>query len=423
MKQLSRFLGLTLVACLGAIVLSQTFSLPSLAHMSDLTLAEVQVQDNQAQVRLTFPTVLVSHADDNQNGKLSDLEIANHQEELQTYFSDRFQLTNAGGNPALVTVTPSPEDLLPDTPENAAQTHSTVAVEYQWSQPVTRLNIRYGLYDGEMPFAHCLTTLQYNEQVKTILLSTDQPEQSITLSATPTDNLISKGWLLALPIAFLWGGAHALSPGHGKTMIGAYLVGAKATNRHAVLLGLTTTVTHTLGVFALGLVALFASQYILPEQLYPYLSLLSGGFILAIALNLLRQRLTQPSHQHHPHPHHSHKDHHHHHHHHHPTPTHWSDIFALGVSGGLVPCPAALVLLLTTVAVGHTALGLALVSVFSLGLALTLTTLGLLLVNMKRVFQHFPTPPRLVKLLPVASAGVIAVIGLGVTVQAILELI
>ncbi|NEO25930.1 MAG: hypothetical protein F6K03_03280 [Kamptonema sp. SIO4C4] len=419
MKRRLRFLGLTLIACFGAIFLSQAIAIPSLAHLSDLTLAEVQVTDKQAEVTLTFPTVLVANADENQDGNLSAQEIEQHQTELQSYFSDRFRLTDAGGNLGTLTVKPSTEDILPNTPDNAAQTHSTLAIEYQWQHPVTRLNIRYGLYDSEMPFAHCLTTLQYNEQVKTVLLSTDQPEQSVNISATPSENLISKGWLLAIPIAFLWGGAHALSPGHGKTMMGAYLVGAKATNRHALLLGLTTTLTHTLGVFALGVVALFASQYILPEQIYPYLSLFSGGCILAIAVHLLRQRLQpKPTHHHH----HEHEHHHHEHHHHHPTPDNWKDIFALGVSGGLVPCPAALVLLLTTVAVGHTALGLALVSVFSLGLALTLTALGLLLVNMKRVFQHFPASPRLVKMLPVASAGVIAVIGFGVTIQAILDL-
>ena len=66
---------------------------------------------------------------------------------------------------------------------------------------------------------------------------------------------------------------HAMSPGHGKTVVGAYLVGSRGTVKHAAFLGLTVTITHTLGVFALGLITLFASNYILPEKLIPFLSL------------------------------------------------------------------------------------------------------------------------------------------------------
>ncbi len=97
--------------------------------------------------------------------------------------------------------------------------------------------------------------------------------------------------LLALAAALGWGAMHAMSPGHGKTLVAAYLVGAHGTARHALVLGLTTTVTHTAGVFALGFVTLALSRYILPEQLYPWLSAASGVLVVVIGLSLARRRL------------------------------------------------------------------------------------------------------------------------------------
>src|SRR4029079_11114146 len=83
--------------------------------------------------------------------------------------------------------------------------------------------------------------------------------------------------VLLLLAAFGWGALHALSPGHGKAMVAAYLVGTRGSTRDALLLGATVTVTHTAGVIALGVVALGLSAWILPEQLYPWLTLLSGA--------------------------------------------------------------------------------------------------------------------------------------------------
>jgi len=89
-------------------------------------------------------------------------------------------------------------------------------------------------------------------------------------------NLTLPTILSALLVSMLWGALHAMTPGHGKTIVGAYLVGSRGTMKHAVYLGLTTTITHTLGVFALGLLTLFAAKYIVPEKLFPWMSLLSG---------------------------------------------------------------------------------------------------------------------------------------------------
>lgn len=276
------------------------------------------------------------------------------------------------------------------------------------------------------------------------------------------------GLLLLLGAAFVWGAAHSLSPGHGKTIVGAYLVGTRATPCHALFLALTTTVTHTIGVFGLGFITLFASQTILPEQLYPWLSLLSGGLVVTIGIRLIYQRLRNahsgiPDHAHdHPYGHHHghHHDHHHNHHHghHHDhshahshphfhlTPTSdfhssepalsdknsftntpplsidWRGLLALGISGGLMPCPAALVLMLGAIAVGQTALGLALVFVFSLGLAGVLIGLGLLLVYARPRFKQLPASVSQWRRLPALSAAGIIVLGLGISLQALFEL-
>lgn len=226
--------------------------------------------------------------------------------------------------------------------------------------------------------------------------------------------------LIALAIAFLWGGLHALSPGHGKTIVGAYLVGSRSNAKHALFLGLTVTVTHTASIFLLGLVTLGTSQFVLTEQLYPWLSVISGLLVIGIGLNLFISRLQGHSHDH------EHENHQHSHEHSH-LPSHgdvssmkWSSLLALGISGGLLPCPSALVVLLSAIAMGRVGFGLALVSAFSLGLAAVLTGIGLMLVYAKNRFEHLPLQIPRIKMLPVASALCITLIGLGITSQALL---
>src|SRR5213079_1689290 len=97
--------------------------------------------------------------------------------------------------------------------------------------------------------------------------------------------------LISLAVALFWGAAHALSPGHGKSIVAAYLVGQRGTPRHAVLLGLIVTITHTLGVFGLGLITLLLSQFIVPDTLYPWLNLIAGLMVVGIGLSVLRSRL------------------------------------------------------------------------------------------------------------------------------------
>src|SRR2546425_5744464 len=191
--------------------------------------------------------------------------------------------------------------------------------------------------------------------------------------------------LIGLLISASLGALHALSPGHGKTIVGAYLVGSRGTARHAAFLGMTVTITHTLGVFALGLVMLFASQYIVPERLFPILSLISGGIVLVIGLGLFIRRLRSAlkhsrGHEHsHDHPHHDHNHSHDGEPHSHLPPgadeprIGLRSLLALGISGGLLPCPSALVVLLSAISLHRVGYGLVLVIAFSLGLATTLT--------------------------------------------------
>ncbi len=211
--------------------------------------------------------------------------------------------------------------------------------------------------------------------------------------------------LASLAAALFWGAAHALSPGHGKTIVTAYLIGQRGTPRHAALLGLIVTVTHTIGVFGLGLVTLALSQFIVPDRLYPWLNLASGLLVVGIGASVLRTRWRHSR----PHD----------HHHHGEAGTSLRSLFAVGVSGGLLPCPSALVVLLAAISLHRVAFGLLLILAFSAGLALTITGIGLAAVLARSAFRGVSLEGRLVRLLPAASALVILAAGLAMTVRAV----
>ena len=99
--------------------------------------------------------------------------------------------------------------------------------------------------------------------------------------------------ILGMLIAFALGALHALSPGHGKTVVASFLVGSRGTARQALFLGAVVTFTHTIGVFLLGLAVLFLSDYVVPERLYPWIGFLSGAMILGVGVNLFRQRFSK----------------------------------------------------------------------------------------------------------------------------------
>ena len=228
--------------------------------------------------------------------------------------------------------------------------------------------------------------------------------------------------LLSFLIAAFWGAAHALTPGHGKAMVAAYLVGTKGTPRHAFLLGGTVTIAHTAGVFALGFVTLGLSAFIVPEQLYPWLTLVSGLLVLAVGASVLRQRLRgRRGHDHHHHHDHHHGDGHHHHHHEHEHDDALTSkgILGVGIAAGILPCPSALVVLLSAIALHRVGLGLALIVAFSLGLASTITAIGLLAVLARRTFSRLTLGGPVVRALPAASAALIVAVGVVITAKAL----
>jgi nickel/cobalt transporter (NicO) family protein len=219
--------------------------------------------------------------------------------------------------------------------------------------------------------------------------------------------------LASLGLALFWGAAHALSPGHGKSIVTAYLVGQRGTPRHAALLGLVVTATHTIGVFSLGLVTLLLSRFVVPEDLYPWLNLVSGLLVVGIGAAVLRARWRHRRAHAHGH------DHHHHHHDHEHGDLSLRSLLAVGVSGGLLPCPSALVVLLAAISLHRVAYGLVLIVAFSVGLAATITGIGVVAVLAKNAFARLSFEGRALRLLPALSAAAILAAGIGMTINAI----
>jgi nickel/cobalt exporter len=224
--------------------------------------------------------------------------------------------------------------------------------------------------------------------------------------------------LLSLAIAAFWGAAHALTPGHGKAIVAGYLVGTRGRPLDAVLLGGIVTITHTIGVFALGFVTLLLSQFIVPESLYPWLTLASGLLVVGVGASVLFSRVRRHRHDH---DHHGHEHGHEHGHHDHQHDR--RGLLGVGVAAGLLPCPSALVVLLSAIALHRIGFGLALIVAFSLGLAATITSIGLVAVLAKRVFSRTSLDGPLIRLLPAASALVILAVGVAITLKALPEVL
>jgi len=244
--------------------------------------------------------------------------------------------------------------------------------------------------------------------------------------------------LLALLLALFWGAAHALTPGHGKAIVAAYLVGAKGRPRDALALGGIVTVTHTIGVFALGIATLALSEFIVPEDLYPWMNLVSALLVVVVGVAVLRQRVSsalassrEKRHHHHHHDDGQHHRHHHRHDHASMTPeeharahlpsegTGWRGLLAVGISGGLLPCPTALVVLLAAISLHRVAFGLVLIVAFSVGLAAVVSGIGLLAIGARSTFSRVSFEGGLVRALPAVSALLVFGIGVTMTVRAL----
>ncbi len=264
--------------------------------------------------------------------------------------------------------------------------------------------------------------------------------------------------IVALVVSFVLGGLHALTPGHGKAIVAAYLVGSKGRVIDAVFLGIVVTFTHTFSVIALGIVMLVAQGFA-PDDIVPWLSLFSGVLIVGIGAWLLTRNMKQyyrggaHSHAHghqHPHPHehshdhdhdHAHADDHDHghdpsHNHSHeddqghshdqalthshggqthshapPERTGFWGLLSLGISGGIVPCVDALIGLLFAISLGKLVWGLIILCAFSLGLAAVLVAIGILMVMAKPVIERFTGEGIWLQRLPMISAAVVILLG------------
>jgi nickel/cobalt exporter len=247
-------------------------------------------------------------------------------------------------------------------------------------------------------------------------------------------------WVLlsAALIAAGLGALHALEPGHGKTIVAAYLVGSRGTARHAVLLGIVVTAAHTAGVYLLGALTLYASRYIVPEQLYPWLGAISGLSVAGLGIFIFLRRWTGETgeHSHAPGERHSHwflsmfKQ---------ATTTELANHVAipadskpverllslrelcmLGITGGIVPCPAALVVLLSAFSLHRIGFGLFLITGFSFGLAAVLVIVGLTMVYAKSLMSsRVRVGNTALRYLPFLSSAFMVLLGVGITASAV----
>ncbi|GAA0469643.1 hypothetical protein Ade02nite_32640 [Paractinoplanes deccanensis] len=361
-------------------------------------------------------------------------------------------------------------------PLPAASRQVTVRDGYRPGQP-TSVQMSVTLARGA---ALAPSDIHHGESGRSITVDLAPPAVSTAVEAPAAPGLkdrafaalrspLASPWalLVLLAVCALLGAFHALTPGHGKAMLAAYLVGSKGTRRQALFLGLVITVTHTASVVVLGAAVLLAGRHVLPDVLVPSLELAAGLIVLILGLRVVRHRWSHRASRHadtharagahghihehahthehghphgrgddghgaHGHPHgdgdhghpHGDGDHGHQHGHHHgPLLGRRSGpgagrgaLAALGVSGGLLPCPEALGILILAAGLNRTALGLGMIAAFSAGLAAVLVALGLVLVSGARAIKK-PGPASLAARLPLVSAAVVVVLGLVMTVS------
>ena len=250
------------------------------------------------------------------------------------------------------------------------------------------------------------------------------------LAALAAGNASLPGMLLGLLLAIGLGALHAVSPGHGKTLVAAYLIGSRGTVRQAAGLGLTVAVTHTAGVFLLGLVMLVAGEFLVPERVIGWLSAASGLLVVGLGVGLVIRALGRPRHGHsHPSTDHPHEHPHPHRHAHASTDRGGSlrarNVVALGLAGGMVPSASALIVLLVAVSTGRLLLGMTLIVAFGIGMAVVLgglavatTWLRSTIVVRGRLTDH-PWVRRVAGWVPLASGAAVAVAGAALAISAV----
>ena len=151
MTKLWNLFKFSIISCLGALLMSGFFPFPSYGHQADLSVAKAIVRKTETQVILSLPTSLVAFADNNRDNLLSPDEVRTNQAKLQTFLGDRFRFVDGKGNPGSLTVAHSKKAILSPWLQSDAVTHSTLRLNYTWSEPIKSLKIRYALFSSDLP--------------------------------------------------------------------------------------------------------------------------------------------------------------------------------------------------------------------------------------------------------------------------------
>ncbi len=485
-----RLLFLFMLLATGSLLSAHPLGNFSINQFSRIEVAKSEIKIYQVLDIAEIPTFqALSTIDVDKNGTLSDAELKDYLSSLSLDYISKLSLS-INQNPLSLSITDKNISLMsgdgglstlrlewdlisPLTEEQSTGKVSFLNNNYEdrigWREMIVNSTAGVNVYDSSVYSSTLSDELRtYPEDLLTAPLAERSAQFSITSGTIPENTAALSGRdgrpatavqtdrlaelisvreitpmvaLFGLFIAMGLGAAHAMSPGHGKTVVGAYLVGSKGTAKHAVFLGLTVTITHTLGVFALGLITLFASNYILPERIMPFLGFVSGLLVFFIGISLFKDRLfsllgwnkeVHDHHQHHEHHEHDGGEPHSHdggaththggstHSHALPDEITWRSLLALGISGGLLPCPSALVLMLAAISLGRVGYGLVLTIAFSVGLAATLTIVGLIFLNIRNFFGRTALANnRVFQVLPVFSAFVVAFVGAVICYNAI----
>ena len=216
--------------------------------------------------------------------------------------------------------------------------------------------------------------------------------------------------ILALLFAIVLGGMHALAPGHGKTVMAAYVVGRRGSFRQSALIATTVTATHTIGVVLIGIV-LTASRALAPERVYPWLGFASGMLLIVIGVTMVRARMRAQAHTHD--------------HSHEPAPVGVRGLLAMGFVGGMVPSPSALIVLLGAIALGRLWFGILLIAAYGAGMGVTLAGAGLLMVRLRARLERNPShgwARRSTALIPILAACVVLLLGIATAARGLAQI-
>jgi nickel/cobalt transporter (NicO) family protein len=295
--------------------------------------------------------------------------------------------------------------------------------------PLDQRSARLRVEPGDGPGAGAAIHLSRGDPVSRWVAEADR-----TLERLVGGHLTPLVGALAVFLALALGAAHAALPGHGKTVMAAYIAGRRGRPRDALTVGAIVTLTHTGGVLVLGLL-LTATTGLAGEVVLSWLGIASGILVAAVGVTMLagvlRRRAPVHDHHHghsHDHDHHGHSHDHDHHGRSHPHPSRQArrlSLVGMGVAGGLVPSPSALIVLLGAVGLGRTAFGVLLVLAYGAGMATMLTAAGLVLVRVRDRWTSRPrrTLARLAALAPTGTAALVLCVGLGLAGRAALGVV